>query len=270
MSVADADVVTRSVATLNRLSVYCGDCGSRLVITNAKNRHGVVYPYFVCLGQHQKTTDCTRKALLISKIDKMVEDHWTKVRLATDLRDAIEEGLRSELATHRKEPENEHRHLVAEKAKLTAQRQKLFEAIYSGAAPMDLIAIEQQRITDQLTAIETSLTRALDLARDCHAAYLAADPLLRRFFNQAFFTHLMIDEEGVHSEYAEPSDTLLDDDVLDAGQAAQADRVQSQAKLAEILESPAAPVNKKTPSTRGAGGLSLNLRTPFWVSKVRI
>ncbi|WKX09964.1 recombinase family protein [Streptomyces sp. NL15-2K] len=256
-------------------SVFCGDCGSRLIITNAKNRHGVVYPYFVCLGRHQKTTSCTRKALLITKIEKMVEDHWSTVRLAPELRDAIEEGLRSELATHRKEAEDEHKQLVAEKAKLTAQRQKLLEAIYSGAVPMDLIASEQQRITDQLTAIEArlgaatatfdaieaNLTRALDLARDCHAAYLASDPQLRRLFNQAFFTHLMIDEDGVHSEYAEPFDTLLDGDVLDAGRAALADRAEGQAKLREVLERPASSANKKTPSTL-AGGLSVHLSTP--------
>jgi site-specific DNA recombinase len=161
----------------------------------------------------------------------MVEDHWSGVRLAPQLRDAIEEGLRGELGAHRKEAEDEHKQLVAEKAKLTAQRQKLLEAIYSGAVPMDLIAGEQQRITDQLTAIErrlgaatatfdaieTNFMRALDLARDRHAAYRAADPQLRRLFNQAFFTHLMIDDDGVHSEYAEPFDTLLDGEVLDAG-----------------------------------------------------
>jgi site-specific DNA recombinase len=34
-------------------TVYCGSCGSRLIITNATNRHGSKYPYFVCLGRHQ-------------------------------------------------------------------------------------------------------------------------------------------------------------------------------------------------------------------------
>ena len=50
-------------------SVFCGNCDSRLIITNAKNRYGVIYPYFVCLGRHQKRTACTRKALLVAKIE---------------------------------------------------------------------------------------------------------------------------------------------------------------------------------------------------------
>jgi site-specific DNA recombinase len=102
------------------------------------------------------------------------------------------------------------------------------EAIHSGAMPLDLIATEQQRITSQLAGIEerlsattatfdkieANLARALDLARGCHAAYLAADPQLRRLFNQAFFTHLYIDDDGLHSDYTEPFDTLLDPDTL--------------------------------------------------------
>jgi site-specific DNA recombinase len=257
-------------------SVFCGTCRSRLIITIAKNRHGVVYPYFVCLGRHQKITSCTRKALLVTKVEKMVEKHWATVRLDPGLRDGVEEALRMELVAYRKEAEGEHRHLSSEKAKLTEQRHKLVEAIYSGAVPMDLIAGEQDRITSQLAVIdqrlsaataefdkiEANLTRALDLARDCHAAYLAADHLVRRLFNQAFFTHLMIDEDGVHSEYAEPFDVLLDGDVLDAGGTALADRAEGRIRLREILERPASSTSKKTPGVF-AGGLSVGPSTPI-------
>lgn len=41
-------------------TVYCGQCASRLIVSNAKNRHGNVYCYFVCSGRHSKRTDCTR------------------------------------------------------------------------------------------------------------------------------------------------------------------------------------------------------------------
>lgn len=71
----------------------------------------------------------------------------------------------------------------------------------------------------------------------------------------------MIDEDDVHSEYAEPFDTLLDGDVLDAGRTALTDRAEGQARLREVLERPVPSVNKKTPSTL-AGGLSVHLPTP--------
>jgi site-specific DNA recombinase len=244
-----------------------------LIITNAKNRYGVVYPYFVCLGRHQKRTACTRKALLVAKIEKMVEDYGATVRLDPELRDAVEDGLRAELASRHKEAEAVHKRLTSEKAKLTAQRKKLMEAIYSGALPLDLIAGEQERIASQLADIEerlgaattafdqveATLSAALDLARDCHAAYLAAGSQLRRLFNQAFFTHLYIDAEGVHSEYAEPFDVLLNDDVRDAGRAIQADRTAGLVTMADILQHPVTSTNnKKTPRALCvAGGLSL-------------
>jgi site-specific DNA recombinase len=250
-------------------SVFCGDCGSRFIITNSKNRHGSIYPYFICLGRHQKTTTCKRKAVLITKVEELVEDHWATVQLEPELRDAVEEGLRNELAFYRREAEDEHKHLSDEKVRLTEQRKKLMEAIYGGAVPMDLIASEQERIAKQLTAIESrlgaataeldkveaNLSTALDLVQDCHAAYLAADASLRRLFNQAFFTHLMIEEHGVIGKYAAPFDMLLSDGVVNAGRAIQTKHAEGSTTMARILQSTPGS-NEKTLGTRCvAGGL---------------
>nr|BFF20313.1 hypothetical protein GCM10025730_38340 [Promicromonospora thailandica] len=256
-------------------SVFCGSCGSRLIITNAKNPSGTIYPYFVCLGRHQKRTSCTRKAMLVTKLEELVEDYWATVRLAPELRDAIEAGLKLEIAAHRKEAEDEQRHLAAEKIKLNNQRKKLLDAIYTGAVPMDLIAGEQQRITDQLTAIEArlnaaattlnvinaNLARALDLARDCYAAYVEAEPRLRRLFNQAFFTHLYIDEASIQGEYAEPFATLLADNVLDVGRVIEEKNGQGAPSMAEVLDNIADnEANANTPGALGAtGGFGGNL-----------
>ena len=68
-------------------------------------------------------------------------------------------------------------------------------------------------------------------------------------FNQAFFTHLYIDEEGIHSEYAEPFDVLLGEAVLEAGRASleaeaaegeagQTGRAEGVVTMAEILGRP--------------------------------
>ncbi|MEU9407526.1 recombinase family protein [Streptomyces sp. NPDC048281] len=255
-------------------SVFCGTCGSRLIITNAKNRHGTVYPYFVCLGRHQKTTTCTRKAMLTAKVEKLIEEHWATVQLEPALRDVLERTLRELLVEHHKQDEEERRLLKNEHAKLTAQRQKLVEAIYSGAMPLDMIAGEQERIGSRLAAVqerleassvvssklEANLAAALNLAGDCHAAYEAAEPSVRRMFNQAFFTHLLIHEDdGVHGQHAEPFDVLLAPEVLDAGRAIQAGMNTGTATLADVLNStnddPQAPTSQKTPrALRATGG----------------
>ncbi len=257
-------------------SVFCGACGSRYIITNAKNRYGTIYPYFICLGRHQKRTTCTRKALLVSKIENMVEEYWATVRLDPDLRDTVEHGARAELAASRREAELEHKHLTAEKATLHAKQKKLVEAIYSGAVPMDMIATEQESISSQLASIEgrlgaaatafdvieANLTQALDLARDCHSAYLMADPYVRRLFNQAFFTHLYIDEDDVRGELAEPFDILLDGQVLDAARRQQADPALGST-FGEVLDRIAEPGNDQTPGAcDAAGGLVLSAITP--------
>ncbi len=69
-------------------SIFCGECGSRLILSNAKNRHGNVYCYFVCSGRHSKRTDCTRQAMLIEDVEKLVEDYYRRIQIAPHRRSA--------------------------------------------------------------------------------------------------------------------------------------------------------------------------------------
>ena len=55
-------------------SLYCGQCGSRLTLTNAKSRRGVIYPYFMCTGRHARRTNCERKSMFVPDIEAAVED----------------------------------------------------------------------------------------------------------------------------------------------------------------------------------------------------
>ena len=48
----------------------------------------------------------------------------------------------------------------------------------------------------QFTDAEANFVKAIDLAQDCHAAYMAASPTTRRRFNQFFFEQLGIDSQG--------------------------------------------------------------------------
>jgi site-specific DNA recombinase len=218
-------------------SVFCGSCGSRLIVTNSKNRYGVVYPYFVCLGRHQKRTGCTRKAMLITQVEELVEDYYIQVQLAPELRQELERVLGEELAESRTQAEAAERDLTIQRQRLVNERAKLLQAHYAGAVPLDLLKSEQDRIAGQLSTIEdrlrsiavrfetleTNLRDALDLASDCYRAYLQAPDHVRRLFNQALFEQLYLDEDGVHAELAEPFRTLLAPDLLPTliGQTAQ-------------------------------------------------
>ena len=211
-------------------SVFCGSCGSRLIVTMSKNRHGTVYPYFICLGRHPKTTNCTQRAMLISLVEEQIEELYHGQQLDPKLRDQIEAILRDELSSFRRGAEIESRRLTTQKERLTNERARLLQAHYAGAVPLDLLKTEQDRISHQLTDTESRLTatnvefdkiemclnKALDYAVNCGNAYLYAGPQERRLLNQAFFTRIEVYEDDVQVELAEPFETLLSEELADA------------------------------------------------------
>ncbi|GFG50184.1 recombinase [Mycolicibacterium agri] len=211
-------------------SVFCGGCGSRLIVTMSKNRHDTVYPYFICLGRHQKSTNCTQRAMLISLVEERIEEHYQDHQLDSQLRDQIEAMLRDELSSMQRVAEADKHQLRTQKERLTNERSRLLQAHYAGAVPLDLLKTEQDRIARQLGAIETRLSAAniesdkfetclrvaLDYATHCYKAYMRAAPQERRLLNQAFFTHIYVHEDDVQTELAEPFKTLLGNEMADA------------------------------------------------------
>ncbi len=212
-----------------RGSLYCGDCGSRLMLTTARNRWGSEYPYLVCSGRTRRTTTCQRQAMHVETIEELIEDEYRTIALSPELRDVIEGLVLADFDTLQATAADERKQLTKQRSELTAQRQKLLDAHYAGAIPLDLLKSEQDRIAGQLGRINAQLTTldadyeqarslladTLDLARDCHTAYVKANDQTRRLFNQAFFAKIYVDEDHetreriVRVDYNEPFDNLL-------------------------------------------------------------
>ncbi len=212
-----------------RGSVYCGSCGSRLMLTQARNRWGSVYPYLICSGRSRKTTDCQRQAVSVELVEELIEDEYRTIALSQDLRDSIEALILEDFDALQAAAATERASLERQRVDLTAKRQKLLDAHYAGAIPIDLLKSEQDKLSSQLASVQhqltsaddqfetarTSLADTLDLTRDCYAAYLEANETTRRLFNQAFFTHIYIDEDDltrertVRVDYNQPFDELL-------------------------------------------------------------
>ncbi len=162
-------------------------------------------------------------------IEELIEDEHKSIALSPELRDNIEELVLEDFDALHARSQTEQRELEKQRVKLTAQRQKLLDAHYAGAIPLDLLKTEQDRIASQLTRIQQSLEEAnanyeqaratlaetLDLTRDCYTAYLNANESTRRLFNQAFFSRIYIDEDDetrertVRVDYNQPFDDLL-------------------------------------------------------------
>ena len=208
-------------------TIYCGQCGSRLIVCHAKGRGGT-YPYFICIGRQQKRSDCKQRAIRIEAAEEAVAAHYATVQLPEAEVDRLRNYLGDELAKLRKDAQHErvvqHRRL----GQLEGERKKLLDAHYADAIPLDLLKSEQDRLTAEIAnaegrlaevegdfqKAEANLARALTRAGDCEAAYREANDRLRRQFNMAFFTRLLLSDDGeVTSELAPPFDVLLSDEL---------------------------------------------------------
>jgi site-specific DNA recombinase len=207
-------------------SVYCGNrqCRSRLIITYARSRSGRRYPYFVCSGRHNKRTNCTFKAVLIPEVEEKIVDHYAGHELSPEERDALEHVLTEELAIMRQEAAAERARLLKGQRRLLHEREKLLQAHYADAIPLDMLKREQNRIRDALAhidqrlvatdnqpdMIETNLRAALTFATDAQATYANAPASIRRQLNQALFTRIWVGTDGnISSELAQPFNVLL-------------------------------------------------------------
>jgi site-specific DNA recombinase len=204
-------------------SIYCGQCGSRLIVCHAKGRGGI-YPYFICLGRQQKRTDCQLRALRIEKVEDSIAQHYATVQLSEQELVEIRAFLEEELSGLRLDGEHERRVQERRLVGLFAERKKLLDAHYADAVPLDLLRSEQERLTREIDSAEgrlaevegdfqkaeSNLKRALTRAGDCEAAYQQASDPLRRQLNLAFFRRLLIDDDyNVSGVLTEPFDTLL-------------------------------------------------------------
>ena len=211
-------------------TLWCGQCGERILEQHSRSATGEVYPYFYCAGRQAKRTTCTQGSVLIYEVERKVEDLYRRIQMDSTFRTQVENSIRAELASSKQEVERHRAVLKKQQEKLTRERGKLMEAHYAGAIPVDLLGQEQDRISKALAGIsseldatsatwatvEMNLQMALDLATDCHAAYSGAPDHIRRMFNQAFFDRILIirdDEEQagvrVQAELAAPFDDLL-------------------------------------------------------------
>lgn len=75
-------------------SVYCANCGSRLMISNERKKSGIIYPYFVCAGRHSKRIkDCKMRAVLVDVIERRIEEIYDNYQIPSELKATLESYL---------------------------------------------------------------------------------------------------------------------------------------------------------------------------------
>ncbi len=211
-------------------SVYCGQCGHVLGIEHVKNRQGIDYPYFYCLGRQKRRTNCTQKAIMVEVVERRIEDYWHTVTLPgrqlAGLHSLVQEHIRTVLPQQRQELDRAQ----ATVRSLEAQRQKLLQAHYNDAIPLDLLKEEQKRIAAEMgraldtvsgqqldqADLETRLRHAVDLLRNAHGYYASSPPVLRRQANQALFERFWLaDDRVVAADLTDAYRQLLMEDLAE-------------------------------------------------------
>lgn len=206
-------------------SVFCGQCGSRLGVMNAKNRYGTIYPYFFCLGKQEKRTNCTQRTVRIEKVEELIEQEWHLQRMSEGECRELEDFIRDELQQLDRQNEAERHRQQHRIDRLRSERKKLLQAHYADAMPLDLFKDEQLRIGAELAACERLLAQAtaemekvavavglaLALVVDCGESYRKQTPTRRRQMNQSLFTKIYVGDDGsIEGQYTEEYRLLLD------------------------------------------------------------
>ncbi len=192
-------------------TVFCQRCEARMSLSRFVG-HGGKYFYFYCLGRQSGRTNCELPYIRSEEMEAVVEQAWdTYVRLTPEEIEVVRVGLIAELRRERKASGN----LIAKaQARLSAvelERRSWAEKTANGSIPEDIGRDKQNELVNVLIRakadlaqvlaasedIEDLVNQALDLVRDCTAAYKVASEKQKREWCQLFFEVLWVDVDGV-------------------------------------------------------------------------
>ena len=174
------------------------------------NSQGIRYAYFVCAGRATKRKNCTRRAVPVGVVEKLVADCYQDISiteaqyaaLAAQVEAAFDERLASK--------SSEIAELMANRKRLQDESEKLLAAHFADAIDLDTLKRHQDRIRAGLADIDRRLTReregsegtrrhltaALRLLIDCATMYARTDDQGKRLANQALTGGIDLGEDG--------------------------------------------------------------------------
>jgi site-specific DNA recombinase len=194
-----------------RGTLYCAECGRRLLYGKFKGNGGV-YEYFGCIGRqsYRQGGNCQSRHYAVDQIEDAIAEHYHTIQVPQQVRERIWADVQRDAdersATVAKDIEHHERRIK----KLEEIEVQLVRLSYDGIVYSEVLSREQQRLEgEKLQAnrlldaaelhardIESHLDGALAKTRTPYATYLASSPLERRLLNQTFFKRILVGEEG--------------------------------------------------------------------------
>jgi hypothetical protein len=192
-----------------------------MIYTEAKNRHGTYYGYYLCRGRQDGV--CDLPYLPVADVEDAVADHYAGLglpeRFRQEVLEAIDSTMQSEQATIRELHDGYRDQL----AKLAVREDKLLDLAEDGELPREKIRarLRQLRLdrtraeqglketADTLQAGATTLAEFLELVRTPQELYRRATDVTRRDLNLVSYKKLWITEDGIQDDLkTEPMDEL--------------------------------------------------------------
>jgi site-specific DNA recombinase len=219
-------------------SVYCADCGRRLVYGISTGQNGRRYAYFFCAGRINGNCDGQRPNMRPELVEDAVLRHYehSPPSLSTEDVKARIDAVEALVAVSQQAVAQVRQAKAELIEKLKNQQARLLRLhLEEGdSVSPDAFRDERARLQSDLEAAESSLAEtdgrlsldsrmlrmALELAEDLATVYRLSDQATRRGYNQAFYKYLKIrpewDEESgeliprvVGAELTEPYAALL-------------------------------------------------------------
>jgi site-specific DNA recombinase len=248
-------------------SIFCGQCGSRLLFMPVKGNGGH-YEYFGCQGRRRPGVECCARHLSVDEVDRAVERYYQRSVGLTPaaqnrVRTAVQRYAERKLRTAHRERERAAQRLDT----LKREQQRLLHLSYRDLVDVEVLAAEQARIkseraqvakwvkaaTHDVEEVAEALDEALRLLDKPGVAYRRATPLIRRMFNQSLFEGLLILDGEVVASTPTPWAKALERLARQRRKAHSAPHQQIAGSLQEAISAQIEARNDHDPLSGGHG-----------------
>jgi DNA invertase Pin-like site-specific DNA recombinase len=183
-------------------TLFCGSCGSRLSATLVKQQ----YLYFYCIDARTGRAACNETYTKAAILEAQVEELYRSIQLPEQLLERLRRDLKTEVESREASRIRTLSLLRRDLGRLDTAQSRILDAYYQEAVTavqlkkeQERIEAERKRLGERLRDAEQHLAgamevvgRAVELASHLHAAYTAADPLVRRRYNLALLGKLYV------------------------------------------------------------------------------
>jgi len=196
-----------------RAMLRCGRCHAegrdrQLVYTQAINRHGDAYEYYLCMGRQDHTCDLPHLSVTLVEAAILREVQALQLTPAeiTAMREQVTSRLEQRLSAEREA----HARVKKELAALDVKEERLLDLVADGSLTTDRVRerlgklqIQRNTLTQRLAATADYVQQEsdmvlnyLDLLEQPGACYAAAHDNVKRKLLAAYFSQIWIDDDG--------------------------------------------------------------------------